>query len=334
MAAAGGMGARPPPPTPGGTLTALSTSARNAAQRPTFHQMTADYITNILSGATSDIAPENKGSTILVTDAYTLKILTYALSMGDIYQAGFMVVDKFETKREAEKNLTRRPYYPLDVLYYIRGNEWNLNRVLSDYELPHIPLGEDCFERCFPWLFPKEEEANMPKPLYGECRLLTVAGHQSQDSTPNWEKVRAYLKQWAEQEPRYSSFLKYFRDDSAIKDCIVEYYALDTNLFSLGLPNTFSTLYEHKMMSVTQNPEAWTQVQNTLDGIAYRVASALIVMNEKPYIRFSERSEDTGGRRRGYTSMMATFLEDHLMKYHQAHSSWTPTGHKKKPDEG
>ena len=66
------------------------------------------------------------------------------------------VVDKFETKKEAEKNLTRRPYYPLDVLYYIRANEWNLNRILGDYELPHVPLGQDCFERCFPWLFPKE----------------------------------------------------------------------------------------------------------------------------------------------------------------------------------
>lgn len=62
-----------------------------------------------------------------------------------------------------------------------------------------------------------------------------------------------------------------------------------------------------------------------------QIASALIVMNEKPYIRFSEKSKhpEAEGSRRGYTANLAAFLEDHLLKYQKTHASWTPTGHGK-----
>ena len=57
----------------------------------------------------------------------------------------------------------------------------------------------------------------MPKPLYGECRLLTVTGNQKPDTQPNWQVARRYLQAAAENDAKYSSFTKYFRDDSAIK---------------------------------------------------------------------------------------------------------------------
>ncbi len=113
----------------------------------------------------------------------------------------------------------------------------------------------------------------------------------------------------------------------------MEFFPLDTNMFSLEMPDAVKDLYS--AASVTASSAVIRDIRELLDLVAFRLSTVCISMNERPYIRYHQpRTEDGERQGRSYPFTLSTFLEAHLAAYAQAHPEWAPTGHKKASSSG
>jgi hypothetical protein len=201
-------------------------------------------------------------------------------------------VDKFETKKQTDKGLGRRPYFPLDALYFVRNTRANLERILNDYEAPYVPVGEDCFERVCPCVF-RGIKVEVPDPQYGDCRLLLVAARADVGAAPRWQEAHEFLESSLTAQPRWARLGEYWQRDSPLPDCLVDFHSLDTACFSLEMPDVLATLYARRLAG-TPSRATQQEVYDLLDAVAYRLMHVCVALNEQPYVRFSEPLDDAG----------------------------------------
>ena len=236
------------------------------------------------------------------------------------------MVDKFVSTRDYNAGKGRQPFYPLNVVYFVRNSESNLRRILDDYKLsPEAVEKPDCFERCFPFLF-RSLTLPVNPPRYGDARTLFVAGKRSHDGPPNWRRAYAYLQTQAETNPEFSRFTEYWSPDLPVKDCLMEFMTLDSHMFSLEMHNALSTLYSKECI-IARDAEEMAVAREYLDLVAYRLSTVCIALNEHPHIRAAAYRDDDGNRLgAGYTSELAVLLESHLSAYKHEHPEWLPVG--------
>ncbi|CAE7349629.1 SEC1A, partial [Symbiodinium sp. KB8] len=252
------------------------------------------HLTTVLkSNALEYIA--NGEQVVLVVDTFTMRVLTSCLEMTDILACGYAgetttqtpgcVVDKFESKQKILSGVGRAAYFPLNVVYYCRPTRANVERILMDYSAPVMPE-PDCFER-----------------------LLAAAELQSKAS-------RDATKQ---------RFLDYFNPDPVVPECAVEFFPLDSNMFSLEMPDALKELYS--AAAVVRSEATQVALQERLDTIAFRLSTVCIALNELPHIRyFQRRDADGSSKGRCYPLQLATQLQVHLDQYAAQHPEWTPVG--------
>jgi len=262
-------------------------------------------------------------------------------------------VDKFESKSKLSQGVGRAAYYPLHVVYYCRPSKPNLLRILADYSQP-VEDDADCFEKLFPCIFRGISMA-VPPPMYNRASLIITAARAGQGAN-NAELAAAELLSRCRNSQEHQRFEDYFNPHPIIpvssivpflplrllclrmasrttfrsQESIVEFFPLDTNMFSLEMPDAVKDLYS--AASVAGSPAAIRDIRELLDLVAFRLSTVCISMNERPYIRYHQPRNENGERDgRSYPFTLSTFLEAHLSAYGQAHPEWAPTGHKKAP---
>lgn len=170
----------------------------------------------------------------------------------------------------------------------------------EDYFNPHpvIPVRTSYSPICCRSLLPSSASAGGAAPCCPRCALAHLLRHPPAPLFP------------------------------AAQESIVEFFPLDTNMFSLEMPDAVKDLYS--AASVAGSPAAIRDIRELLDLVAFRLSTVCISMNERPYIRYHQPRHEDGERSgRSYPFTLSTFLEAHLAAYAQAHPEWAPTGHKK-----
>ena len=104
--------------------------------------------------------------------------------------------------------------------------------------------------------------------------------------------------------------------------------AYESNLFSLDLPDVLSKVYSGLVVrgaaasprdddEANETAAATKTVLDYLELVAYRLMSALLALNELPFVRHSDSDA---------ASIVATALNKHFNIYQRAHPDWRPHG--------
>lgn len=304
--------------------------------RKSFRSIVADNLVATLSSAMAGQAPEKKGNNVLVVDDYALAILNAAVSQSDLVKVGFIAVCPFETKKQLADGRRRRPYPALDVLYFMQPKKKNLQRLMEDYKTDIVEEKKDIFERFLPCIF-KGVPTSEPDPaMYADCRMLVLPGIRKVEKfrTPtNWQVAEAVLINAVETRGKELVQLSssWQRDDTPTKECSCEVMAYEPNVFSLDTPDTLSIVYTHNLAAGVLEAEdlkaAQNKVYDHLDTVAYRLMTALVTLNEAPFIRYSSSP-------RGAAEIVARTLSKQLKVYRDEHPNFKPIGESNSSNNG
>jgi hypothetical protein len=255
------------------------------------------------------------------------KITNQPLSSTSSFSSHIIAVCPFETKKQLADGLRRRQYDTLDALYFIRPKRTNLGRLCDDFKQEVIEEKKDVLERLFPCILRGIEELAPPPGLYASARLLVLPGPQSRPGIHNWQLAHDWIigqiQNRGKELEKLSSAYKF--EGQETRDCVVEYMAYEDSLFSLDLPDTVSTVYTHQLLAGAgaidreELENLKGKVYDHLDVVAQRLMTALVAMNEYPYIRYSHST-------RGIAEVVANSLKTELKQYRDMHPSFAPWG--------
>lgn len=302
-----------------------------ADPRKTFRSLVADQLLTSLRKSIADQDPSKSGNTVLVVDEQALSVLNAALPQSEVLKAGFMTVAPFENEEEESSTLRRRRYPQLDVVYFMRHTAANLKLILRDYAQDVFADEPDIFERCFPCIFRGISALDIEPPWYADVRILTIPHvdpTRGLSSAPKLEnELLGMINSSVDSRRRYARLLDAWKRDASKLECPVDVMAYEPSLFSLDENDTLSICYNHRLYTEGR-ARAQRASDKHLDGVAFRVMTALVTLNEMPYIRYAA-SED-----RRVAEQVALSLTKALATYRAMHPGFTPWGTVRDDDMG
>jgi hypothetical protein len=215
--------------------------------RKCFKELVSERLLRDLRDAMAGQDESRAGNTVLVVDPFTLTVVNSCISYTDQLSAGFFTVAPFETAKELARGLRRRQYDTLDALYFMRNTRKNLERLQKDFEDAEEAPVPDLWERLFPCVFSGLADAAPDPPMYASARVLFLPGSQQREGVLNWELAHQFLNTSVEQGGRRLARLGQLwrHSERGAQETPVEFSMLDRNAFSLELPDTVSTIYQH-----------------------------------------------------------------------------------------
>ena len=233
----------------------------------------------------------------------------------------------FETKKQLADGLRRRQYDTLEALYFMRPKRSNLGKLCDDFKQEVVEEKKDVLERLFPCILRGIEELAPPPGLYASARLLILPGPQTRPGIHNWQLAHDWIVGQIQNRGKELEKLatSYKFEGQETRDCVVEYMAYEDSMFSLDLPDTVSTVYTHQLLAGAgaidreELENLKGKVYDHLDVVAQRLMTALVGMNEFPYIRYAHST-------RGIAEVVANSLKGELKQYRDMHPTFAPWG--------
>jgi hypothetical protein len=209
----------------------------------------------------------------------------------------------------------------------MRPKRSNLGKLCDDFKQEVLEEKKDVLERLFPCILRGIEELAPPPGLYASARLLVLPGPQTRPGIHNWQLAHDYIigqiQNRGKELERLGSSYRF--EGQEVRDCVVEYMAYEDSMFSLDLPDTVSTVYTHQLLAGAgaidreELENLKGKVYDHLDVVAQRLMTALVAMNEFPYIRYSHST-------RGIAEVVANSLKVEMKQYRDMHPSFAPWG--------
>ena len=107
--------------------------------------------------------------------------------------------------------------------------------------------------------------------------------------------------------------------------------AYEASLFSLDMHDTLSTVYSHSLSAGNLDDEELEAVREKvfehLDTVAQRLMTAVVCMNELPFVRYTHSE-------RGISEVVARSLVKQLQQYRETHPGYKPWGDPRVHEEG
>uniref|UniRef100_A0A7S1CFS3 Uncharacterized protein n=1 Tax=Bicosoecida sp. CB-2014 TaxID=1486930 RepID=A0A7S1CFS3_9STRA len=236
------------------------------------------------------------GQTVLVLDQLSKRILSSALTLFELYEAGFVLVENIKAGRQRCPNF--------DVVYLVNPNKKNISRILKDYRrmdvLPPSAQQKDCMEKMFPCLFPDLVLPNVP-PRYRNATICITSG--------STREVEERVKETARKDKERNRFS---RNLKAVTELGIQFLPIERDFFSLDLPNALADLYSPRREK--------SQVAKRVQDIAVRLTSALAALNEYPYIRYK------GGSLNEVARDVANETQGMIDEYFRVNKTLSPWG--------
>ena len=254
----------------------------------TLKELTRDKIIEVLrNNIIIDGDTSRVGLTILVVDDYVLSLLNSIIGLSNITDIGYLLIDLFETDEEIKNGKRRRSYPGLDVVYFFSDKKLSIERICLDYYVDIINKRPTCIDRLLACTLYRGvpsypiQSSNM----YRDARIITIV-----DLTKSCVYDELVIRRRNE-NGHLDLLLTHIKRDTIVEECVVNYIALESDIFTIEFNNTLSTLYSYKLgTSLYKNiiKKAKLKRVEHIKKIAHKLSSVFMVLNNLPNIRFRD----------------------------------------------
>jgi len=248
------------------------------------------------------------GLTVLIVDNYVLSLLNATIGLVSVIDMGYLYVDLFETDEDIKNGKRRRSYPGLDVVYFFSDKDLSVNRVCLDYRVDIINKQPTCIDRLLACTLYRGVPAfpiQTPN-MYRDARFITI---KDLNESSIYDDL---IIRRRDEYGHLDLLMTHIKRDTMAEECIVNYIAWESDIFTIELYDTLSILYSHKLNISYQNivKKAKQKANEHIKTIAHKLASVFMVMDNFPNIRFgsSEHSQN-------YSKEVAHLVTKQLCKY-------------------